>query len=1192
MSCDVLTPISAFQSTNLNSKIDSFNRLGERIVRSLGAPLISVEIHQDQLFENISYACELFSEFAGYTKEYLVFDSALYERGKGTRLDVLYTLSNKNLSLQDKIKHNTTSGSTSPYLTVPQKVYIVSCPLTASVFSNNSELSANFTSNLQKNQILDKDTYDLLNSKLNLSNFFAKGSTSYIGVTGYHTALNDIPRSVFSNNSNLYSKYSSGISLNQEFNDTDYAEISSYTLNFGISNFFVIGTDYNIIYQIASPLVSSIFLDNQNLSSIYSSGIQSPSSITDVQFNQISSNLTDISFNYFVSSFNVSSYIVSPSIDDNVFSVYENLSSEYSTGISDSTILAQSAIDLINAETGAGFPLNLFFELSVLSSYNSLNGIPKEIFSDNPSLSDVYGSSGININENLSDTSFNDLKTNQPYLTLNYFTSSSNISSYAISPAMSSNIFSGYENLSAEFPSGFADNQIVAQSAIDLINSQVTPAFPLSLFFELSVLSSYNCSNNIPKEVFLDNPSLSDTYGSLGIVEYQNLSNDDFNNVKTNQPYLTLNYFVSSTFDSFLGEDVYTVTTPILISVIENYPTLHSTYTAGLTADLVLTNTEYNTITSTIDPGFDINYFFGLSTLSSYNVINSVPANLFLDIQSLSAEYGTTGIIAPTSLNISQYNDIKSNIDYVHFNYFYNVYDVITDYTITNTISTDVLQNYPALYSTYTNGLTAGLVLNSTEYNTITSTIDPGFDINYFFGLSTLSSYNAINNIPSNVFSDIPSLSDQYGPTGIYLPLSLTVSDFELISNNLTNIPFSYYYDLDNVDTYYTVTVPISADVFSSYNQLSSVYPYGISIDSVLTEPQYNLITSETSNTFELSDFFKLSSIPYQIHTCTTTLCANLFNSSNVLSGVYAQGISANTELNDSEYSILSSNFNTNLNNFLLSTPQSSVNYNYVYTSIDYIHKDVIEMTALSSVYTNGISINTTINEANYNILISNTNNLARSYFCESITDGVSNACAEQCEPNASTLYSNMFDYDVMDYRKVISITDFEEGSTSGINTLFTIEQTLAQQTYFSYAMGNYGFDLISWWTVKNWLETREKVLAIRRSYEFDERTQYLRMYPEPTGAVRFYGALACYIERPLRDLIKEPWVYRYALALSKITVGTVRGKYGSTTAFGGQIFAQELLQQGITERDALEQQLYTTSAGFGDADPVTFFIG
>jgi hypothetical protein len=189
-------------------------------------------------------------------------------------------------------------------------------------------------------------------------------------------------------------------------------------------------------------------------------------------------------------------------------------------------------------------------------------------------------------------------------------------------------------------------------------------------------------------------------------------------------------------------------------------------------------------------------------------------------------------------------------------------------------------------------------------------------------------------------------------------------------------------------------------------------------------------------------------------------------------------------------------------------------------------------------------------------------------------------------------IYNNMFDYDVMEYRKVVAVTNFEEGSTTGVNTLFTIEQTLAQQTYFSYAMGNYGFDLVSWYTVKNWLETREKVLALKRSFEFNDRTQYLRIYPEPTDSVRFYGVLDCYIEKPLRDLIKEQWVYKYALALTKINVGYVRGKFSGVNIFGGQAWAADIKADGITERDKLEEQLYTNAAGLGDADPCFFIVG
>ena len=191
-----------------------------------------------------------------------------------------------------------------------------------------------------------------------------------------------------------------------------------------------------------------------------------------------------------------------------------------------------------------------------------------------------------------------------------------------------------------------------------------------------------------------------------------------------------------------------------------------------------------------------------------------------------------------------------------------------------------------------------------------------------------------------------------------------------------------------------------------------------------------------------------------------------------------------------------------------------------------------------------------------------------------------------------ATTFQNVYDYDIMDYRKVMSVTDFEQGSSSGINTLFTLEQTLAQQTYFSYALGNYGFDLVSWYSLKEWMDTREKMLAIRKDIHFDERTQYLRMYPQPK-LERFYGVLSCYLERPIRDIIKEQWVYEYALALSMITIGRVRGKFGSVNLLGGGALNADMLGEGSTKKAELEQKLLEgASPGMGDNDPTLFFVG
>lgn len=197
-----------------------------------------------------------------------------------------------------------------------------------------------------------------------------------------------------------------------------------------------------------------------------------------------------------------------------------------------------------------------------------------------------------------------------------------------------------------------------------------------------------------------------------------------------------------------------------------------------------------------------------------------------------------------------------------------------------------------------------------------------------------------------------------------------------------------------------------------------------------------------------------------------------------------------------------------------------------------------------------------------------------------------------QCEPTTATKVNNMFDYDIMDYRKVIDVIDFEEGSSSGITTLFSLEQTLAQQTFYSYAMGNFGFDLLSWHVVKDWQDTREKLLAIRRDIHFDPRTQYLRFFPQPKDSTSFVGVLECYVERPLKDIIKEKWVLEYSIALSKIMWGRILTKINGVTMLGGGTINGELvLSEGNAEKEKLETMLIEGSGGYASYDPIAMFI-
>ena len=182
-------------------------------------------------------------------------------------------------------------------------------------------------------------------------------------------------------------------------------------------------------------------------------------------------------------------------------------------------------------------------------------------------------------------------------------------------------------------------------------------------------------------------------------------------------------------------------------------------------------------------------------------------------------------------------------------------------------------------------------------------------------------------------------------------------------------------------------------------------------------------------------------------------------------------------------------------------------------------------------------------------------------------------------------------DIDAGARRKVMNVFTVQPGDNSGINTLFTIEQTIAQQAYFGHLLGNVGFDLITFDVLKMWLKTREKVLALKPYFRFYPENQILRITPEPDlRSTPYFGIVGAYVQKPIRELVSQIWIYKYTMAQIKITMGHIRGKYGGTGVFGGQtVNYTDLMSQGLKEIDELEKELKTDLI---DREPIPFFVG
>ena len=189
--------------------------------------------------------------------------------------------------------------------------------------------------------------------------------------------------------------------------------------------------------------------------------------------------------------------------------------------------------------------------------------------------------------------------------------------------------------------------------------------------------------------------------------------------------------------------------------------------------------------------------------------------------------------------------------------------------------------------------------------------------------------------------------------------------------------------------------------------------------------------------------------------------------------------------------------------------------------------------------------------------------------------------------------YNQMFDYDLMDYRKVVSVVSYEETNNTAMSALFSFDTALAQQFFYANQFHTHSFGLTTWYCLHEWRNMYEKLLQTKKDFSFNNRTQYFMLNPQPKPWQFFYGFLECWVEKPLKDVIVEPWVFDYALAVVKEMLGRVRSKWGDGTSLlgGGSLTGNALAQEGVSKQKELMDELMQKQA-YGAASQTRFFVG
>lgn len=221
----------------------------------------------------------------------------------------------------------------------------------------------------------------------------------------------------------------------------------------------------------------------------------------------------------------------------------------------------------------------------------------------------------------------------------------------------------------------------------------------------------------------------------------------------------------------------------------------------------------------------------------------------------------------------------------------------------------------------------------------------------------------------------------------------------------------------------------------------------------------------------------------------------------------------------------------------------------------------------------------------------------------------------------SSTLSSN-YDTYINRKRKVLGVFNADTTSQGGYfggggDLLFNFDYALLANTFGYDLLGNrnvlgkQGYDLLTYHMARSFVEHSKKILRYV-SYQFNPKTQYLKIMPEPAAANNLSNstcpsatccnnavmnpmATQCYIvgvylEPPVEQILSSYFIKEYVLALAMITLGRIRSTYGGVTLYGGAtLTGQDLLAKG---EEKIKELLAELRDQMRYSAPPSFFIG